>query len=610
MNKNHKISEDFVRSISQRNLQVYAVPESPFYYRNVQNIDILRSIFLREINRLQTFNGYPQDGFSAIKLASNGFIYQGHGHEAVCVFCGSRYAEWRTEDDVQMIHRCLCPQCPMVTGEVVSNISLSGDVGQRIEGIHFRNDYEARLDTETSLASRVQLQEFRSEANVRDINEDRINTLEVTTSIFTPSSPSMIADITSVEYLTNNTSLMSATPSCPIAPENKTSSGRQTHNIENDTQLRCDHLTTLETNEMDTTFSITSDLTGAENGAQAQAFVQHDSETDVLSMTKLTNINTFIIPASDDSEEVILLCNNQIQTLRGDIPILPNSVPTYTNEDMLMVPVNKTDTLDTASHDFDLTQTLGQDILSFSSTHTAVNNLGSASTNIATDPLDRLSESPNETLFHGLVLKDSTTCEAVSSAIGLSEATNQAEALPVDTPTHLQEYIPVTSQETPSVQNIDSLVLNRSVISTNLTKVANNQNEMTFTIKSAQNLKEIIFECNDKQKIEIEEFNLQGSKGLYISCPTNFRSVIKLAHSKHVNNMNDVISINVQSDKSKIQSNTSEGKAIQSDVNLGKLRMTKAELKGRASRSDAIRIIKENVQQLKDKLQSDLLQQT
>ncbi|KAI8742856.1 hypothetical protein BgiBS90_034357, partial [Biomphalaria glabrata] len=50
-------------------------------------------------------------------------------------------------------------------------------------------------------------------------------------------------------------------------------------------------------------------------------------------------------------------------------------------------------------------------------------------------------------------------------------------------------------------------------------------------------------------------------------------------------------------------------KAIPSDVNLRKLRMTKAELKGRVTRSDAIRIIKENVQQLKDKLQSDLLQQ-
>ncbi|KAK6994241.1 death-associated inhibitor of apoptosis 1 [Biomphalaria glabrata] len=607
MNKHHKISEDFVRYISQRNWEVYAVPESPFYYRNVQNVDILRSIFSREINRLQTFNGYPQDGISAIKLARNGFIYQGHGHEAVCVFCGSRYAEWSTEDDVQMIHRCLCPQCPMVTGEVVSNISLNGDVAQRIEGIHFRNDYETRLDTETSLASRVQLQEFQSEANVRDINEDRINTLEVTTSIYTPSFPGVIADVT-VEYLTNNTSLMSATPSCPIAPENKTSSCCQTHNIENETHLRYDHLTTLETNEMDTTLSITSDLTGAENGAQAQAFVQHDSETDVLLMTKLANLNTFITLRSDDSEEVMLLCNDQIQTLRGDIPILPNSVPTYTNEDMLMVPVNNTDILDTASHDFDLTQTLGQDILSFSSTHTAVNNLGSASTNTATDPLGRLSDSPNETIFNGLVLKDSTTCEAVSSAIGISDATHKTEALTVDIPTHLHEYSPGTSQETASVRNKDTLVLNRSVISTNLTKVANNQNEITFTIKSAQNLKEIIFECNDKQKIEIEELNLQGSKGLYISCPTNFRSVIKLAHGEHVNNMNDMTSINVQSDTSKIQS--SEGKANPSDVNLRKLRMTKAELKGRVTRSDAIRIIKENVQQLKDRLQSDLLQQT
>ena len=86
--------------------------------------------FCEERWRFLSFRFYPLTAaVPAVLLAVSGFYYSGSGltsdDEVTCYFCQQKYRGWQRGDNVDVIHRTLCPTCPMVTGGASANIPMT-----------------------------------------------------------------------------------------------------------------------------------------------------------------------------------------------------------------------------------------------------------------------------------------------------------------------------------------------------------------------------------------------------------------------------------------------------------------------------------------------------
>ncbi|KAH9510063.1 Baculoviral IAP repeat-containing protein 7-A [Bulinus truncatus] len=92
--------------------------------------DLQPDLLKHEINRLGTFAKYPASApKSAVLLAESGFVYTGGGQNeddtVTCVFCQGVKKSWRTEDNVDEIHRTVSPNCPLMRGLICGNVPIA-----------------------------------------------------------------------------------------------------------------------------------------------------------------------------------------------------------------------------------------------------------------------------------------------------------------------------------------------------------------------------------------------------------------------------------------------------------------------------------------------------
>ncbi|CAL1545883.1 unnamed protein product [Lymnaea stagnalis] len=100
------------------NIQVYLVENT------------VRNEYKKEVNRICTFAKFPRSATThSYSLAAEGFIYIGSGKdnddEVLCCFCNKKKKDWQATDNVKIVHKQICPTCPMVTGKNCDNEPFS-----------------------------------------------------------------------------------------------------------------------------------------------------------------------------------------------------------------------------------------------------------------------------------------------------------------------------------------------------------------------------------------------------------------------------------------------------------------------------------------------------
>jgi len=75
--------------------------------------------------RFKSFELFPiASNARPLRLAQNGFYYQGNGEEAKCSFCGVVNATWPEGETVNEIHTRLSRTCPFVSGQKTANVPI------------------------------------------------------------------------------------------------------------------------------------------------------------------------------------------------------------------------------------------------------------------------------------------------------------------------------------------------------------------------------------------------------------------------------------------------------------------------------------------------------
>ena len=78
-----------------------------------------------EWSRFKSFERFPvESNARPLRLAQNGFFYQGNGEEAECAFCGIVNAAWAESETVNEIHARLSRACPFVSGQATANVPI------------------------------------------------------------------------------------------------------------------------------------------------------------------------------------------------------------------------------------------------------------------------------------------------------------------------------------------------------------------------------------------------------------------------------------------------------------------------------------------------------
>jgi len=82
----------------------------------------------KEWSRFKSFERFPIESYARpLRLAQNGFYYQGNGEEAKCVFCGVVNATWEDGEPVNEIHARLSRTCPFVSGQETANVPIHAE---------------------------------------------------------------------------------------------------------------------------------------------------------------------------------------------------------------------------------------------------------------------------------------------------------------------------------------------------------------------------------------------------------------------------------------------------------------------------------------------------
>jgi len=82
----------------------------------------------KEWSRFKSFERFPIESYARpLRLAQNGFYYQGNGEEAKCAFCGVVNATWEDGEPVNELHARLSRTCPFVSGQETANVPIHAE---------------------------------------------------------------------------------------------------------------------------------------------------------------------------------------------------------------------------------------------------------------------------------------------------------------------------------------------------------------------------------------------------------------------------------------------------------------------------------------------------
>ncbi|XP_059489798.1 death-associated inhibitor of apoptosis 2-like [Neocloeon triangulifer] len=111
-------------------------PECPFVVSPLEcgNVPILRresSGFAQaqvdyriESERLASYRGWSSPHVTPEALARNGLYYLREGDKVACAFCSVQMFNWKAGDNPLIEHRNFSPNCPLLMGYLVGNVSL------------------------------------------------------------------------------------------------------------------------------------------------------------------------------------------------------------------------------------------------------------------------------------------------------------------------------------------------------------------------------------------------------------------------------------------------------------------------------------------------------
>lgn len=110
--------------VTSQKLSVF--PGTLKHYFNELETDVNKSYLMRyEWARYETFKTFPVDSAAMpIRLASNGFYYNGTGDRVTCFSCGLQYQDWKEGDIVSEVHIRLSPNCNFQKGFDSTNIGI------------------------------------------------------------------------------------------------------------------------------------------------------------------------------------------------------------------------------------------------------------------------------------------------------------------------------------------------------------------------------------------------------------------------------------------------------------------------------------------------------
>jgi len=81
-----------------------------------------------EWSRFKSFEHFPiASNARPLRLAQNGFYYQGNGEEAKCAFCGVVNDTWAEGETVNETHARLSRACPFVSGQDTANVPIHAE---------------------------------------------------------------------------------------------------------------------------------------------------------------------------------------------------------------------------------------------------------------------------------------------------------------------------------------------------------------------------------------------------------------------------------------------------------------------------------------------------
>ncbi|OPL33839.1 hypothetical protein AM593_05311, partial [Mytilus galloprovincialis] len=94
-----------------------------------------------ELMRLSTLSNFPVHGISLIRLADNGFFFEGNGDELVCYSCGLRLKGWKADSNPADVHQKYSPNCLHILEKKSDPANVPGSrnsiaTDSRTEGSH------------------------------------------------------------------------------------------------------------------------------------------------------------------------------------------------------------------------------------------------------------------------------------------------------------------------------------------------------------------------------------------------------------------------------------------------------------------------------------------
>ncbi|XP_065928475.1 baculoviral IAP repeat-containing protein 2 [Magallana gigas] len=96
-----------------------------------------------ELIRLKSFQNFPSSkSVSTLRLARQGFYYSMEYDVTICFACGCRKRDWRSDDVIEVVHRNMSPDCPLLSSQPTSNIQI----GNEQRNWHCINEPEQRIN--------------------------------------------------------------------------------------------------------------------------------------------------------------------------------------------------------------------------------------------------------------------------------------------------------------------------------------------------------------------------------------------------------------------------------------------------------------------------------
>ncbi|XP_065928478.1 baculoviral IAP repeat-containing protein 2-like [Magallana gigas] len=100
-----------------------------------------------ELIRLKSFKNFPSSkSVSTLRLARQGFYYSMEYDVTICFACGCRKRDWRSGNDIEVVHRNMSPDCPLLSSHPTSNIQI----GNKQRNGHCINEPEQRINASGS----------------------------------------------------------------------------------------------------------------------------------------------------------------------------------------------------------------------------------------------------------------------------------------------------------------------------------------------------------------------------------------------------------------------------------------------------------------------------